>query len=160
MKTEKDLAPRKIYKILMKNGPISCVDVVFLNKKKDKILLFKRNNDPVKGIYYTTGGRLLKEETLLECAVRQAKREAGLIINPKKVTFAGIIQENNESSIFKGISYHGVVIFYGYILKNKNVKIKLDEQHSDCKWFSIKDKSIHPKVRERIKQVLLAFNKK
>ena len=139
--------------------PVSTVDVVLLNKKKDKALLFKRNNEPVKNVYFTIGGRILKGETFLHCAVRQAKRELGLKINPKKTFFAGVTQDFHKNSVFKGVSYHAVAIFFAYILEDKNINIKFDTQHSDYKWFSVKDKTLHPHIKERIRQTLLVLEK-
>ena len=152
--------PNKVYKDIVAHMPVSTVDIVLLNKKRDKTLLFKRNNEPVKNIYFTIGGRLLKGESFLHSAVRQAKREIGLIIDPKKTFFAGVTQDFHKNSVFKGVSYHAVAVFFTYILENENVKINFDKQHSDSKWFSIRDKQIHPHIKERIKQTLLVLKNK
>jgi len=149
----------KIYKEIVANVPISCVDIIFLNKKRDKTLLFKRNNKPAKNVYFTIGGRLLKGESFLHGAVRQAKRELGLKINPKKTIFAGITEDFHKSSIFKGISYHAIVIFFVYVLEDEDIKIKFDTQHSCYKWFSIRDKTIHSHIKERIRQISLVLKK-
>jgi len=151
---KKGFLPKKMYKKVMDVSPMCCVDVVFLNKQKNKILLFKRTNEPLKGRYFTIGGRLMKGEKLLDCAVRQAKRELGFVLNPKKTFFAGVIEEQWKKSSFPGISYHDIDIYYGYILENKHVTIKFDAQHSDYKWFSVRDKKLHPYIKERIKQIL------
>ncbi len=159
MKNTRSYIPDGIYKDIVAHMPVSTVDVVLLNKKKDKTLLFKRNNEPVKNVYFTIGGRILKGETFLHCAVRQAKRELGLKINPKKTFFAGVTQDFHKNSVFKGVSYHAVAIFFAYILEDKNINIKFDTQHSDYKWFSVKDKTLHPHIKERIRQTLLVLEK-
>ena len=158
-KSHKNYISNKIYKDIVANMPVSTVDVVLLNKKRDKTLLFKRNNEPVKNVYFTIGGRLLKGESFLHCAVRQAKYVLGLKIDPKKVFFVGVTQDFHKNSIFKGVSYHAVAVFFGYILENENIKIKFDSQHSDYKWFSVKDKTLHPHIKERIRQTLLVLKK-
>ena len=159
-KMDKHYIPDKVYKDIVTHIPVSTVDVILLNKTKDKTLLFKRNNEPVKNVYFTIGGRLLKGETFLHCAVRQAKRELGLKINSQKTILGGITQDFHKNSVYKGVSYHAVDIFFGYILENENVNIKLDTQHSCYKWFAVKNKSIHPHVKERIRQTLLALKNK
>ena len=150
--------PKDIYSFYMDNFPVLCADVVFLNKNKTKILLFKRNNKPLQGIYFTTGGNIRKGEKLKDSVVRITKEETGLSINPKKLILGGIINEDHKNSIFKGIEYNAVVLYWGYILEN-NSKIKLDNQHSDFKWFAIKDPKIHPFIKERISGVLKALKK-
>ena len=139
--------------------PIPTIDLVLLNKTRDKTLLFKRNNEPVKGVYFTIGGRLLKGENFLKGAVRQAKREFGLKIDPKKTIFIGVTQDFYKNSIYKNVSYHNVVAFCAYILENEDINSKLDSQHSNYKWFSVKDKKLHPYIKERIRQTLLILKK-
>ena len=159
-KIDKNYIPDKVYKDIVAHMPVSTVDIVLLNKKRNKTFLFKRNNEPVKNVYFTIGGRLLKGESFLHGAVRQAKRELDLKIDPKKAFFGGVTQDFHKNSVFKGVSYHAVAVFFGYILEDENINIKFDKQHSDHKWFSIKDKKIHPHIKERIRQTLLALKNK
>lgn len=145
----------------MDKAPICCVDIVFLNKEKDKTLLFRRNNEPVKNVYYTIGGRLLKGEDFLDCAIRQGKKELNLKINPKKLFLGGIIQDHHKNSVFKKISYDVVDIFYGYILGDKDLKnMRFDSQHSDHKWFSVKNPSLHHYIKERLRQTFLRMKER
>src|SRR3989338_2754058 len=137
-KKDKKFIPDNVYREIVAHMPVSTIDIVLLNKKKDKNLLFKRNNEPVKNVYFTLGGRLLKGEPFLHGAVRQAKRELGLKIDPKKAFFGGVTQDFHANSVFEGVSYHAVAVFFGYILENENINISFDNQHSDHKWFSIK----------------------
>ena len=156
---DKTFIPNRVYRDIVAHMPVSTVDIVLLNKTKDKTLLFKRNNEPVKNVYFTIGGRLLKGENFLHGAVRQAKRELGLKIDPQRAFFAGVTQDFHKNSVFKGVSYHAVAVFFGYILQDENINIKFDAQHSNYKWFSVKDKKLHPHIKERVKQTLLALNK-
>ncbi len=149
----KDQLPRQTYRLLMDKAPICCVDVLFFNKEKTETLLFKRANEPVKGIYFTIGGRLLKNEKLIDCAVRQALKETGIKVKKKLLIPGGVTEDIHKNSMFRDISYHAIDIFYGCILNGKE-KIKLDHQHSDYQWFSVKDKKIHPFVRNRIAGLL------
>lgn len=154
---DKNFIPAQTYRTIMDRMPICCVDVVFFNKDKSKTLLCKRNNEPLKGVYFTVGGRLNKNEKLIDCAMRQAKRELGLTLDPHKLFFGGIIEEPHKNSVFENVSYHDIDIFYSYVLDSETIEIKFDDQHDDYKWFNIdiNDESIHPWVRERIRQILL-----
>lgn len=139
----------------METMPICTVDVLFFNGDKTKTLLFKRNNEPMKGAYFSIGGRLTKGELLEECAVRQASREAGIAIRKDGLVFGGMQEEMCPNSIFQGISYHAIDIFYGYILTNE--EIKLDVQHSDYQWFSISDERLHPFIKTKVESLLKAY---
>ena len=137
----------------MKSVPICTVDVLFLNQQMSKIILFKRNNEPVKGIYYTIGGRLLKDERLLDCAKRQAKREVRITLKNKDLNLGGIQEDIHSNSAFKGATYHAVGVFYYCIVDEDKFKPALDDQHAAFKWFEINSKKIHPLIRTRINQI-------
>ena len=151
------LLPLEKYKELMDISPICTVDVLFFNSDQTKTLLFKRENEPIKGLYFSIGGRLLKNEKLEDGAVRQALREAGIVINREKLTLGGTQDEINLGSIFDGINYHAVNTFYGYVLDNE--EIKLDSQHSEYHWFPVTDDSFHPFIKTKIASLLKAYGK-
>lgn len=171
-----DLLPREKYREVLDITPVCCVDVMFFNSDKTKTLLFKRQNEPVKGIYYSAGGRLLKNERIEDCAVRQGLREVGININRNKLTFGGVQEELHPNSVFEGVSYHAIVIYYGYVLnddlpatayRSKEAggrwqagEIKLDSQHSDYQWFSVSDESLHPFIKSRIANLLKMYGQK
>lgn len=150
-----DLLPHEKYREVLDITPVCCVDVMFFNSDKTKTLLFKRQNEPVKGIYYSAGGRLLKNEMMEDCAVRQAFREVGININRNNLTLGGTQEEIHPNSVFEGISYHAVVIYYGYVLHDE--EIKLDSQHSNFQWFSVHDDSINPFIKSRIANLLKIY---
>jgi len=143
----------KIYKEIMANAPICTVDVIFFNPSKDQVLLGKRNNQPLSGEYYSIGGRLEKNEEFLDCAVRQAKRELGIEIFPDQLIFGGVINEIWPNSKYSGVNYHTVNIYYGYLL-NGDEKPVLDQQHSACHWLTVTDESLHPKLQEKIQNLV------
>lgn len=152
------ILPLATYRKILDITPVCTVDVLFFNSTKTKTLLFKRENDPLKGVYFSMGGRLGKNETLEDCAVRQAFKETGISIKKSKLTFGGVQEEIHPNSIFKNVSYHAVDTFYGYILKNESVK--LDSQHSDSKWFSVTDKTLHPFIKAKISALFKNYGKK
>ncbi|MEW6236580.1 MAG: NUDIX hydrolase [Candidatus Omnitrophota bacterium] len=52
---------------------------MLIPNEKGEILLIKRNNDPYKGCYAIPGGFLeVHQETVEECALREAEEETGL----------------------------------------------------------------------------------
>ena len=142
--------PLREYRRLLKETPVCCVDVLFFSPPKTKTLLFKRANKPLRGVYFSMGGRLRKNEKLIDGAVRQARQETGLRIRKNSLIFGGVQEEIHRDSIFKGVSYHAVDVFYGYILK-ENERVRLDGQHEGKRWFSLTDPHLHPFIKSKIR---------
>jgi len=141
----------------MEFGPICAIDIVFFNEEKTKTLLGKRVNKPYKDIFYTFGGRLQKNETLKDAAIRISKNEAGIILNEVNLFFAGVDNEVSDNSVFEKTNYHAVVLYFGCIISS-DTKINLDAQHSTYKWISVNDPNIHPSIQSRIANALKAVN--
>ncbi|MEM0437665.1 MAG: NUDIX hydrolase [Candidatus Micrarchaeia archaeon] len=52
---------------------------------KGKVLLIRRRNPPFKGMLALPGGMLEDNETLEQCAVREAREEAGAVVRPLRL---------------------------------------------------------------------------
>lgn len=152
------MLPIEKYREIMETSPICTVDVLFFNSDKTKTLLFKRTNEPLKGVYFSVGGRLLKNESIEECAIRQAKREVGVSIPDDRLVYGGWQEEIHSNSIFEGVSYHAIDFFYGYILESED--IRLDNQHDEYLWFSVNDKTLHPFIQTKLEDLVKAYGKK
>ena len=141
--------PKEIHKICLASVPIVSVDVVIINHNRDKVLLFKRTNKPLKGVYYTLGGRILKSESVADTAVRKLWEEAGLVISKNDLFLGGIMEEFFEDSIYQGVETHNVNLFFGYIAP-ESLTIKIDGQHSQYEWFDLSSENLHPHVRYKV----------
>jgi len=62
------------YRKVLSAVPIVCVDCLVVNDASE-YLLVKRRNEPLKGEYWVPGGRIYKNERLVE-AVRRKMRES------------------------------------------------------------------------------------
>ncbi len=140
--------PLERYRQTMDESPIVTVDVLFLNPEKTKLLLGKRINEPYKDWFYSFGGRLYKNEEFMQAAIRIAKEEIGVSLYPSALTFIGVLNEVGDSSIFEGVNYHAVDVYYYCTIEEKD--IVLDGQHSETAWFSLDDETLHPNVINRI----------
>ena len=143
---DKSFIEAHLYKKIKETLPIPTVDVVIFNSDFSKILLFKRNNPPLKDKYYSIGGRMHKMESFLDCAVRKVKEEIGIDINKNSLVKSGVNSEEFEEN---GIEYHFINIYFYFILK-ENSNLILDSQHSKFKWFDFDDKEFHPYIKEKI----------
>lgn len=143
---EKDL-----YMSILRCMPIPTVDILFVNTEW-KLLLGKRNNEPLMWIYYIPGGRVNKWEISLDTAKRKAFEELGIAIDVSGLRFIGVYDDIFENSAFEGISTHCIPVTYLYQLNTteESTLSLWDSQHSDLRFFSLDDPSLHKMVKMRI----------
>ena len=67
--------------------PIVTTDLVILNESQEQIFLFKRTNKPAQNLYFTPGGRILKNEDLLTGIIRQGKKEIARLSTRRREIF-------------------------------------------------------------------------
>jgi len=74
--------PNDLYAKLVHDCIVCCVDILLVRinaqSKEKECLLVERGSEPVKGVWWLPGGRLLKGETFFDAAVRKAQQETGL----------------------------------------------------------------------------------
>jgi len=133
----------RIYDELKKMIPIASIDI--LVKYQNNILLLKRNNKPAKNIWFTPGGRVFINEDLDIAAKRILFAETG--IKSCKFELCGVMNH-----IWPEI--HNICIIYKIELNDNeytNLKIILDNQHSDWRWFKEDSTDIHKYIKKMIK---------
>lgn len=142
---------------LMRTSPVTCVDIIFFDEQKENVLLFRRRNEPAKGVFFTPGGCIEKGEYFITAIKRKMYEELRLSIDESKLDGPYLIEELWPNSSFPGISYHAITIYFGYTLSQKEVEhITLDNQHDEAKWFAANDIMLHPNVITRIETSLKA----
>lgn len=67
----------ELYAEVVRSMPLLCVDVL-LQRADGRFLLVLRHAEPVKGVWWYPGGRLLMGESFAEAARRKVRRETGL----------------------------------------------------------------------------------
>ena len=119
-----------LYRQILAHMPIACVDVVIPSSRG--VLLVWRDNEPAKNQWWLPGGRVLKGETLADCAVRKAREEVGL-----EATFERIVYV--DETIFDtgpwGIPVHSVNVCVLLSVAEGQVPM-LDGDHSGARWVS------------------------
>ena len=127
------ILPADEYKKIIEVLPILCVDVV-VRSKNGQCLLIKRANEPLKGVWWVIGGRVLKGETLEQAAIRKVREEASLEVGD--VYPVGYYEDVAEKNPFgHGSGQHSVsIVFSGTV--GDHQQIKLDHQSSDWKYSS------------------------
>lgn len=126
------------YATIQKKMPIATVDAIIFHK--DKFLLMKRNDSPVKGEWWIPGGRIFKNESIEDAVKRKVFEETGL--QCKIIEQLGVINQ-----IFP--ECHTISIFY-LVESNRN-DVKLNTEHSDYKWVSELPVNSHQYLRHMVK---------
>ena len=105
--------------------PVAADIVIFRNTNNGKeVLLIKRGHEPFKDMWALPGGRLEDDETIEQCAIREAKEETNLDItierligvysdpnrDPRKIVAVaflcsakGIVKEGDDAKAFKWV---------------------------------------------------------
>ena len=137
------------YNFIEKNVPIVTTDMLIF--KNDKILLCKRNNEPLKHVYYTPGGRVFKNENAGDAIKRKIKEELNIKIKEVKKPY-GFLEEFFN---YSGKERHNInILFYCELPDDAEINLLMNEEHSDIKWFNIKDKNIHSYIQMKIQKYL------
>lgn len=127
--------PKNTYKKIMENIPILCVDIIL--KKGKKILLVKRKNKPLKDVWWIPGGRVFKNETLIDAVKRKCMEE--LNINVEKIKEIGTYEYIGQDPFFETIKTGVHTVSVVYLMNYISGEIKVDRNHECFKWFEIKD---------------------
>jgi 8-oxo-dGTP diphosphatase len=130
------LLSSSLYQKIVDSLPIASVEAVIV--KGDSFLLLKRSNVPVKGFWWFAGGRIRKNETFQEALHREIEEETGLELTESKLlnVYERIFPERHDITI-------------AYICKCKG-KIKLNNEHSQHKYYKKPPKNTHPYIQQVI----------
>ena len=120
--------PLEKYRDIVRKMPILCVDGIITYQ--GKYLLVKRKNEPLKGRYWTPGGRVYRGEKITDALIRKMKEECGLDI--KIITLMGFYEDFYKKNSLD-IDYVHTVSFV-YVASCDTDKITLDDQSSGYKW--------------------------
>lgn len=109
--------------------PAAAVSIV----KDNKILMLKRTDNKK---WTMPGGTLEYGESLIDCAIREVKEEAGLNVKVKDIigtyTDPNIVVAYSDGEVRQEFT----VLYYGEIISGE---ILIDEESSEYKWVELKD---------------------
>jgi colanic acid biosynthesis protein WcaH len=140
----------KAFKAVIENTPLVSIDLCLVCE--GQLLLGKRNNEPLKGEWFTPGGRIYKNETWQDALLRIVKAELGLDdVLLEDFSLMGVWDHfYNNSAFDQDISTHYVNVPHYAGFQSKPA-INLDDQHGEFGWFTLsmvaKDEEFHPYMR-------------
>lgn len=135
---KKGWIPEPLFTQIKKLAPIPCVDLLIIHN--GRLLLMLRNNEPGKDLWFTPGGRVLKNESLIDACSRILTKETGLEAEK-------IIQVGTMSHFWPDV--HTITTYYLVYVETEDVK--LNEEHRDYKWINETSSDLHPYIIEMIK---------
>ena len=137
------------FKTVVDSTPLVSIDLIIINNN-DEILLGKRKNKPAQGFYFTIGGRVYKNESMIIAANRILDEELGLKLK-YELTFIGIFEHFYDDSIFSNISTHYVNMAYKMKWDDPDLNSLTTTQHSTYKWVSMSDLISDSQVHSNVK---------
>ena len=138
------------FKTVIENTPLVSIDLCLVCD--GQLLLGKRTNEPLKGEWFTPGGRIYKNETWQDALLRITEVELGLSgIAVEGFSLMGMWDHfYNNSALDQDISTHYVNLPH-YAEFQAKPEITLDDQHAEFKWFDLavvtNDKKFHLYIR-------------
>jgi colanic acid biosynthesis protein WcaH len=138
--------PTELYEQIYRSVPIFCVDIIAVDDQK-RFLMVKRKNKPFEGTWWFPGGRVLKNETVHDAALRKLKEETGSA--GTFVREVGFYELIDEDGYFENTTVHTPVVVC--LMKvDATSNIQLDEQGSEYRWDTKIDPNLNPHVREML----------
>jgi colanic acid biosynthesis protein WcaH len=107
--------------------------------RNSKLLLLRRKYDPAKGQWWFPGGRIRKGESIEEALFQEVKEEIGLTVTNYRLV-------NVYSRIFP--ERHDITIVF--LRECGEGEVKLNDEHSEFKFFEEIPKDLHPYLLEAI----------
>jgi len=135
------------FKTIIDSVPLVSIDILL--KKGNKVLLGKRVNKPAQDYFFSTGGRVNKNESIDNAMARVALNELNIELKYSP-EFIGVFEHFYDDSIYENVSTHYVNLAYEYEVEEA---LSLPtEQHNEYQWFTIdellKSKQVHKYVKD------------
>ena len=147
MNTEK--LSEEIWKTCVDSIPIFGIDMIIFSQKFG-VLMGRRINNPAKGKLFVPGGRVYKNERIIDAFNRILLSETGLNFPFNKTTSMGLYEHFYNVTAWSSseCSTHYIIEARLIEIEQENIKLKinLNEQHSGFNWIPLEDlhsNSIH-----------------
>lgn len=130
------------FKEIVQNAPLIAIDLLII--KNRKLLLGKRKNAPGKNSFFVPGGRIMKNEKIIEAFNRILNNETNFILNKKSISsfFIGFDEHFYDDNFLDNNEFNTHYIVLLFLLRfedlESNNKVNLEEQHHEHLWFDSK----------------------
>lgn len=135
--------PKEIYSRMVLDAVVCCLDIVLvrINTKvqRKECLLVYRATEPVQGVWWWPGGRLLKGETFFAAAQRKAHQETGLS-HVRPVQVLGVWNTFFPTSAWDTPTERGTQTVNPIVLVellDPDASVQLDDTSEQYRWISL-----------------------
>ena len=132
----------EIWKTCVDSIPIFGIDMIIFSQEHG-VLMGRRINNPAKGKLFVPGGRVYKNEDMIDAFNRILLTETGLTFSFDKTFSIGLYEHfyNNTYWSTTECSTHYIIEARLIEIDQENIKLKIDlnAQHSSLKWISLED---------------------
>jgi len=139
----------EIWKTCVNSIPIFGIDMIIFSRKYG-VLMGRRINNPAKGKLFVPGGRVYKNERIKDAFNRILLNETGLTFSFNKTISMGLYEHFYNVTSWSTLECSTHYIIDARLIEidqeKINLKINLNEQHSNFEWISLEDmksSSIH-----------------
>jgi colanic acid biosynthesis protein WcaH len=131
--------------------PLVAIDLIVRSPDR-RILVGRRRNQPAKGLFFTTGGRITKNETLAAAFTRISLAELVVAKRMEEARFLGVYEHfyatNNHE--LPGFGTHYVVLAYELPATPQDLPLPQD-QHGEFAWLTEAELLRSPEVHQNTK---------
>jgi colanic acid biosynthesis protein WcaH len=127
------------------------IDLIVRNED-GQVLLGKRTNRPAKGCWFVPGGRVRRNERIVNAFERISGTELGIPLTLKNADFLGVHEHFYDDNFLgeEGIGTHYVVLAYACRI-DSSVRFLPDDQHSELAWWDVGELLRSPPVHVNTK---------
>ena len=134
--------------------PLVAIDVIVRSPDR-RMLVGRRRDAPAKAQFFTTGGRITKNETLAAAFRRISLAELGVELRIEDARFVGVFEHfyptNNHE--LAGFGTHYVVLAYEVTATETSLRLP-EDQHGEFAWLTeaelLRSQEVHPNVKAYI----------
>jgi ADP-ribose pyrophosphatase YjhB (NUDIX family) len=167
---------KDVYRVMVQDAVICCVDVLIVRRRrsekgggggdhttKKECLLVERSSEPVRGVWWLPGGRLLKGETFFAAAARKARDETGLT-NVRPVQVLGVWNtffptSHWDDATSKGTQTVNPIVLVELTGDDATEDVKLDATSENYRWIGLDPQAAQANGEDRyVVQALLRLN--
>jgi 8-oxo-dGTP diphosphatase len=102
--------------------------------EREKVLLVKRAHPPIQGQWSIPGGVLEVGELVREAAIREAREETGLIVEPGELlgVFDRVLRDSEQR-----VQYHYVLI--DFLCRPTGGELRAASDAEEVRWFTLEE---------------------
>jgi colanic acid biosynthesis protein WcaH len=139
------------YSSVVRLTPLVAIDII-VRSPEGRVLVGHRKYEPAKGRYFTTGGRITKNETLAAAFRRISMAELGVEKEIKDARFVGVYEHfySTNHHELRGFGTHYVVLAYELTSREQDLPLP-EDQHGEFAWMNeaelLQSPEVHPNVK-------------